>query len=73
MVKTINDMPDAYLSEDLPPPEWKNDLYRIAYGNDMKTQPLCPLCGRPMYYSLNKRTGGIQVSCAACAEIKKEV
>lgn len=60
-------MPDAYLSEDLPAetklPAWKKSLYEAAYGEDMKTQPLCPECGRPMYYRLDRRTGIIGLAC----------
>ena len=62
------EMPDAYLSENLPAetslPAWKKAVYETTYGNDMKTQPLCPECGRPMYYGLNRRTGLIELSCA---------
>ena len=61
-----HEYPDSYLSEDLPVPEWKKELYRAVYGKDMNTQPLCPRCGRPMYYSLNKRTGAVEISCEAC-------
>lgn len=68
MAETSSNMPDAYLSENLPTPEWKRELYRVAYGNDMETQPLCPLCGRPMYYSLDKRTGDVKASCEVCSQ-----
>lgn len=61
------EMPDAYLSEDLPAetklPAWKKSLYEAAYGEDIKTQPLCPECGRSMYYGLNRKTGFIELTC----------
>lgn len=61
------EMPDAYRSKDLPAekllPAWKKAVYDATYGDDMKGQPLCPECGRPMYYRLNRRTGIIELAC----------
>lgn len=72
MIKINKEFPDAYISENLPLPESRKKFLRTVYGADMDTQPLCPDCGRPMYYEFDRRTGGAKLYCPRCRENNQE-